>query len=426
MKSIYEYAKGYRKNQNLEPADDKVIDNGKLVDPEKKDPERMKGKDAGNRSWGYEEPTDDDIQVSIPREDMDRNTKRLMMKFKAEEPFFILGKAGWGKTSIIKQLAKKNRRAIITVYLDKAMATDLDGIPVPVQNDDGTVSQKVAIPAWADVMLKNPDKKFLLFFDEMNQAAPDVQNALMPIVLETTISGIKFDNFMVGAAGNFSSENEAVSELSGPLKSRFKPIIVWETNNDTSWKSAFKYLHKKWDSQLGRDFIDMYERDATLFANPRELDTKVFGFLKKLIDNTDADERSMYEPEDFLERLTDLKDEESDQSRHINDKLARLAENTYEFFIAGGSLEQKMNSKPKGFSREANMLPIDVTDLLKDILSKGFYIDDDGSRVKITRKDMLDPKVINDTVDLEDLGITLEQFTNFIKNLPARDVKFEE
>ena len=36
-------------------------------------------------------------------------------------------------------------------------------------------------------MKNHPDKQFLLFFDEMNQAADDVMNALMPIVLRNVV-----------------------------------------------------------------------------------------------------------------------------------------------------------------------------------------------------------------------------------------------
>ena len=42
----------------------------------------------------------------------------------------------------------------------------------------------------------------------MNQAQPCVMNALMPIVLKNVICNVQFDNFMVGAAGNFEDENE--------------------------------------------------------------------------------------------------------------------------------------------------------------------------------------------------------------------------
>ena len=113
-------------------------------------------------------------------------------------PFFIQGEAGWGKTSIITGLAKSLGKTVITVYLDKAEATDLGGIPVPAKSKRGADYVKHLLPEWAKLIYDNPKTNFLLFFDEMNQAAPDVMNALMPIVLKTEICGIKFKQSFVG------------------------------------------------------------------------------------------------------------------------------------------------------------------------------------------------------------------------------------
>lgn len=230
--------------------------------------------------WALNEPTDNDTiednDIDLNDPDNTKSVKKLIDKFDAEEDFFIEGRAGWGKTSIIKKLAKKYGRDVITVYLDKAEATDLGGIPVPVQGNKTHAKVKNALgkeeerefavqikamPSWAKLMLDNPDRKFLLFFDEMNQAAPDVMNALMPIVLEHEICEVKFDNFFVGSAGNLEEENEGgINQLSGPLKSRFKPIITWETNTPAAWKQTFKHLHKEWDDKLGKDFVDAFEQ----------------------------------------------------------------------------------------------------------------------------------------------------------------------
>jgi hypothetical protein len=225
--------------------------------------------------WAVEPPYDDDAITPLDPDEMNENLDELQFKFDGEEPFFIMGEAGWGKTTIIKDMAKRDGRHIITVYLDKAVASDLGGIPVPVEGKDGVAKIVNAMPDWAAYMLENDDKKFLLFFDEMNQAAPDVMNALMPIVLENVICNIKFDNFMVGAAGNFESENKAVNELSGPLESRFKPIIIWSTNSDEDWASAFRHMHQKWDSKVDPKLIDVIYAHKDLFVNPREIDQKI-------------------------------------------------------------------------------------------------------------------------------------------------------
>jgi hypothetical protein len=212
-------------------------------------PEDVIGKDAeknktGGR-WAIDEPMDNEPMEELTKEDMNRNIKRLLMKFDAEEPFFIIGEAGWAKTSIIKNMAKRFKRRVITVYLDKALKEDLGGQPIPTKDKDDDAVVETAMPGWAAYMKNHPDEKFLLFFDEMNQADPGVMNALMPIVLETEICGYKFDNFMVGAAGNFDYEND-VNPLSGPLESRFKPIMVWETNTEDTWDylSDYYYLYE--------------------------------------------------------------------------------------------------------------------------------------------------------------------------------------
>ena len=270
----------------LDPETDLGKEEQKIINKKAANAKRTKGKEEkewtpNGAAWAIEPPYDDGAVEDIPDEDYNDNLLDLQAKFDADEPFFIQGRAGWGKTSIIEDMAKRAGRHVITVYLDKAQATDLGGIPVPIE-ENGVAKIVNAMPDWAAYMLAHKNDKFLLFFDEMNQAQPDVMNALMPIVLKNVICNIQFDNFMVGAAGNFEEENEnGISELSGPLKSRFKPIIIWNSGTEDDWRSTFKYLHKKWDKKFGKKVVDEFEKRAMLFDNPRELEHKVF----KAIDN---------------------------------------------------------------------------------------------------------------------------------------------
>ena len=219
-----------------------------------------------------------DEETDMDEEEMGENESLIQERFDMEKPFFVLGHAGWGKTSIIERVAKRNGYEIVIVYLDKAVKEDLGGMPI-VQDDPeikGEKTTKMVPPSWAKKIIYNQDKQFLLFFDEMNQADPEVMNALMPIVLEGEICGKTYKNFIVGAAGNYKSENKATHELSGPLLSRFKPLIIWEDNTEGAWDSVFKYLHKKYDSILGADLINAFAAYRSLFDNPRELEHKVF------------------------------------------------------------------------------------------------------------------------------------------------------
>lgn len=371
----------------------------------------VKGKEAKEWSkdgatWGVDEPTDNDAATPINKDELNKNMKRLLLKFKTNEDFFIVGEAGWGKTSIIKDLAKKFNRSVITVYLDKAVASDLGGIPVPVKGKTGAV-QEMAMPAWAKIMQDNPDKKFLLFFDEMNQAAPDVMNALMPIVLEHEICGVKFDNFFVGAAGNFEHENNAVNELNGPLRSRFKPIIVWETGGE-AWKGAFKFLHKQWDDKLSESLVDMFEKNAEIFENPREIDHKIFKFIYKLKEAGDYD---YFDVEDYKDRLDGLVKE--DLTRKQEDAVNSLAEALYNYM---NNVEKEETGRSRKSSKDAEMVPEVVKNAIKLGMKNGFLVQG-GVKYGISREN------IGDIVDDNDCNA--EMLERVIRKLEADGIKFK-
>lgn len=257
---------------------------------EERQPKEFKGKEG--EVIGEVDPKTDNSAMkadNVDEEEMGENEERIQQRFDFEKPFFILGHAGWAKTSIVKRLAKRNGYRIVIVYLDKACKEDLGGMPIVVDDTKykGEKTVKMVSPEWAKEIINNPKDKFLLFFDEMNQADPEVMNALMPIVQDNFIPGAnandpdekkrnRCDNFFVGAAGNYKSENAATHELNGPLLSRFKPLIIWEDNTDAAWEDTFKFWKKDYGSILGQDFLDAFWPYHSLFDNPRELNEKLW------------------------------------------------------------------------------------------------------------------------------------------------------
>ena len=385
-------------------------------------PERIVGKDVKKNGTGgkfaIDEPTDNDALEPLSKDQLNKNMKRLLMKFKADEPFFIMGEAGWGKTSIIKSMAKRFGRTVITVYLDKCEATDLGGIPVPREDKRGNAYVDSAMPAWAQYMLEHDDQQFLLFFDEMNQADGAVMNALMPIVLETEVCGVKFDNFIVGAAGNFDHENDAVNELSGPLKSRFKPIIVWETGGDAEWKQAFDFMHKEWDGKLGEDgpaYIDLLQENRDLFQNPREVEHKILKWCSKMIDTDDKD---LFDVEDYLDRLEGLTKE--DLNRTQEDKLKKLAEATYNLVNGLPLSPERKRSKGK------EMMDETLKNNIKKAMRNGFMTNGPDSSDKrkygISRENA--PLVFCDP-EMTENACNREMFDRYINKLEADGIKFK-
>lgn len=382
--------------------------------------DKIEGKDAEKNGTdgaiGFNEPKDNEAQdVDIDKSQLDKNTKRLLMKFKAEDDFFIIGRAGWGKTSIIKSLADKYHYDVITFYLDKCEAADLGGIPVAGKDEHGRPKQIILPPPFADKIAQNPKQKYLLFFDEMNQASPDVMNALMPIVLEHEIAGEKYDNFFCGAAGNFESENGAVSELSGPLKSRFKPLIVWETGDEEAWAGVFKYLHKQWDDKLTKKLVDAFEENAELFDNPREIEQKIFErYIWKMIqkkDNFDIDEW-----QDHLLRMA--KDELTrNQEENV---IPQLAELIYDTVKGGGKSESKESSgRSRGRDTDINMIPNNVKNAIRQGMKYG-YIEqiEDGKKVKygISRENI---------GSIEETILNAEMLERIISKFEADGIEFK-
>ena len=324
--------------------------------------------------YGTNEPTDDSAVVEIPKEQLNQNMKDLLMKFRTEEDFFILGRAGWGKTSIIKKLADQFDLKIQTVYLDKAVKEDLGGIPVPGKTAKGRGKQEMLMPDWAAEIADEPDTNWLLFFDEMNQADPAIMNALMPIVLEHEICRVPFDNFFVGSAGNFEDENDAVNEMSGPLKSRFKPLILWQCD----WPAALSHLHGKWDSILGKDFIDKFAASAEdLFDNPREIEHKIFKWTDKMKKSGKFDD---IDSTDILRRLKGIAKEELERSQEA--QLTKLAEYMYDYI--NGKLDEK-ESRRGSRNKDMSMVSEITRNTIKEGMRKGYIQQREGKQNKVVK-----------------------------------------
>lgn len=335
------------------------------------------------------------------------------MKFRTKEDFFIIGRAGWGKTSIIRNLADRFGIKVETVYLDKAVASDLGGIPVPGKTKKGNGKQEMLMPDWAAKMNENPDIDYLLFFDEMNQAQPDVMNALMPIVLEHEVCRIPFENFFVGAAGNFEDENDAVSELSGPLRSRFKPLITWQTD----WNSSFSFLHSEYDDILGKEFVSKFEENKELFDNPREIERNIFKFTIKL---KKGGMYSEFDVDDYLDRIMDIIGEKKLQR---SEELAakKLAEYMYDY------MNDKLAAKAEKSSRSTRNKGMDmVSKVTKDSILKGMrrgYLEQREGKDQHVVRYGISRENISAAVDPEECNA--EMLSRIIRKFEADGIKFK-
>ena len=428
-KSIFDNiceAKGLKNGETISSGEDVYVNGkGAIV---KDDPDKQAGLDRDDNDseglWEVEAPTDDDLAEDLDMSNASQNKKDLVLKMKTKRPFFIQGRAGWGKTTLITQIAKKFGRSVITVYLDKAEAVDLGGIPVPVKDEKtGEVHVRNAMPGWAAIIAKHPERKYLLFFDELNHCASDVMKVLMPIVLKGTLCGKSYPNFIVGAAGNTVDEGE-FEELPPALVSRMKPIIQWETNTESTWNEAFKFIHKQWDSKVGEDLVNMVHQCCFLFENPREVEGNILQYCYELVQEGDNDWMSI---NDVKRQLDGLLAEERDgvkryDKQKIDELEGKLASYVFTYIQSGGKgasakPQGRMSKKDDLKSKQNGTIDADLLNDIKDFLVQG-YVRDNDKKYGISLENI--GKVV---VNADETPITAAQITWLKNNLKTLGIK---
>lgn len=146
---------------------------------------------------------------------------KLFLKGLAENDIqhsaMIWGKAGIGKSSVVRQVAEMSQMDFIDVRLSQLMPSDLRGVPVPT---DGTTR-------WAAPSFLPREGKGILFLDEINMAPPTLQGVAQQLILDRQVGDYTLpDGWFTWAAGNRADDMAAVYEMPGPLANRFLHVDV--------------------------------------------------------------------------------------------------------------------------------------------------------------------------------------------------------
>lgn len=162
----------------------------------------------------------------ILSEAIDNNTKII-----------LTGYSGWGKSEMIQQVAEEKGLELIDFRLSEVLPEDLVGIP-KVKGD----YYEYVPPKWLYDVVNNPDKKYLLFLDEITQGTPEVLNICYKIFDKITkVGNYTLTNVAVVGATNYQSESNYLSELPTPLKNR---ACMLELDKDID--RASNYLIQKY------------------------------------------------------------------------------------------------------------------------------------------------------------------------------------
>ena len=130
-------------------------------------------------------------------------------------PLLFWGSPGIGKSAIISSLAKQMGVHCEVVILSIRDPADVGGLPVRTEN-----GIELFAPAWANNLIKHGGG--ILFFDELNCAAPAVQAAALRIVCEKVVGEVTLPkNTLIIASCNPPEEGANTGDLEPPLSNRF-------------------------------------------------------------------------------------------------------------------------------------------------------------------------------------------------------------
>jgi len=184
----------------------------------------------------------------------------------------VTGKSGYGKSEMVKQVAEELGYELIDFRLSEILPEDLVGIPK--LRDD---YYEYVPPKWLYEVKENPDKKYLLFLDEITQGTPEVLNICYKIFDKVTkVGNYELPNVAVVGATNYSDESNYLNDLPIPLKNRACNI---ELNHSSKiyidylmnkYKDNFSEAQKKTKNEL-KELLKQIIEDS----NPRSVDKAI-------------------------------------------------------------------------------------------------------------------------------------------------------
>lgn len=149
----------------------------------------------------------------------------------------LIGKPGVGKSDVVAQACAANKADMVLMHPAVADPTDFKGMPALV--DGG--KEATFLPFGDLNRLVKAKKPTVAFMDDIGQAAPAVQAALMQLVLARAVNGTKISEHVtfVGAT-NDTSHMAGVCGMIEPLKSRWDTMVHFEvdTNDWVAWAHA--------------------------------------------------------------------------------------------------------------------------------------------------------------------------------------------
>src|SRR3990167_4939767 len=177
----------------------------------------------------------------------------------------LIGPAGTGKTESVRDIASQfglKVKSYSCATLDPF--TDLVGVPVP-QKDEKTGREYLKMVRPIDI-----DEADIVFFDELNRARTEVQDAVLEIINNRTINGDLLPNLKCcWAAMNPPNDVYNVDELDPALMDRFDIYLEFSPRPSVAYMT--QHVSKPVAIALKSWYDDRIKSKREEYISPRRL-----------------------------------------------------------------------------------------------------------------------------------------------------------
>jgi hypothetical protein len=196
----------------------------------------------------------------------------LIQCFNKKRPVFLWGPPGIGKSELVEGITHEMGGHMIDLRLGQMDPTDIRGIPF--------YNKELGLMDWAppidlpseELAAKHP--VIVLFFDEMNSAAPSVQAAAYQLILNRRVGKYKLpDNVVMVAAGNREGDKGVTYKMPSPLSNRFVHLEMRVDFDAWQKWAVLNNIHKDVVGYISFAKQDLFDFDpktsSRSFATPR-------------------------------------------------------------------------------------------------------------------------------------------------------------
>lgn len=165
-----------------------------------------------------------------------RNIRRFVEKclLKGLVPF-LKSSPGLGKSSIIRQVAKKYRLKVIDIRLSTRSETDFSGLPQFIERDGkqiATFTQFDIFPTEDTPIPKGYDG-WLVFFDEITSGSEEMEAACYEIILDKKVGDTPLHPMVAMAcASNLTTDRAIARKMGTAMQSRVIHLEMMESYSD--------------------------------------------------------------------------------------------------------------------------------------------------------------------------------------------------